>query len=312
MKQYVKTLDKNRKEIVIDIDATDDPTYGAQQLSLFNGFYYQTMYNELVINDGDTGQMILPVLRPGNAHSNWWYVGILKRIVRIIRSEFPKIKIIIRADSGFSTPKFYEFAERETLHFVMGIASNNVLKERTRCSENIIKDLFLSDKEKYQHFMVPFEYMAATWDKPQNCYAKVESTGKGMNIRYVISNFENQTGREIYKGFYVMRADRSENKIKEFKNMCFSDRLSCHCFWANFFRLFLSALCYKMFELIKQRIIRTKHKKAVKWQISNIRLYLLKVGATIKETVRRVTIRLSNSFVYPALLNTILRSGERM
>lgn len=304
--RYVNSIDKNRKQIIIDIDATDDPTHGAQQLSLFNGFYYQHMYNELIINDGETGQMILPVLRPGNAHSNWWFVAILKRIVKRIRDKHPDILIIIRADSGFSTPKFYNFAHQENIFYTIGIASNNVLKTRIIRAENAVRKLYLSNHEKHQHFVGPFEYQAATWAEPENCYAKVESTGKGMNIRFIISNFEEQTAREIYFGFYVKRADRSENRIKEIKNMCYSDRLSCHSFWANFFRLFLSALCYEMFYLIKQLIIKAKHKQAVKWQISNIRLFLLKIGASIKKTVRKVTIQFSDAFVHQKLLSKLL------
>ena len=101
--RYVSSL-KGRKSIVIDIDATDDATYGKQQLSMFNGFYGQFMYNELFFHDGDTGQIIVPVLRPGNSHSNKWYVAILKRIITKIYQAYPDISITIRADSGFSLP----------------------------------------------------------------------------------------------------------------------------------------------------------------------------------------------------------------
>lgn len=307
VEQYVSTIDMNRKQIVIDIDATDDPTHGAQQLSLFNGFYYQTMYNELVINDGETGQMILPVLRPGNAHSNWWYVSILKRIIKIIRKKFPKIEITIRADSGFSTPKFYDLVSKEKLGYTCGISSNNILKNRIEKVEKAVRLLYLSNNEKHQHFIGPFDYQAGTWAKPEKCYAKIESTGKGMNTRFFVSNFKHQTAREIYFDFYVKRGDRSENRIKELKNMCYSDRLSCNSFWANFFRLLLSGLCYKMFEKIKERIKTTKNEPAKKWQIDNIRLYLLKIGTTIKMTVRRVIIKFSNAFTHQNLLTEVLR-----
>jgi len=109
--RYVSGL-SGRKEVIIDIDATDDPTHGAQQLSMFNGYYGQFMYNELFFHDGTTGQIILPVLRPGNSHSNRWYVGILSRIIKKIREKYSDIKIIIRADSGFSCPTFYSLAEK--------------------------------------------------------------------------------------------------------------------------------------------------------------------------------------------------------
>ena len=98
--RYVDSL-SGRKEVIIDIDATDDPTHGHQQLSMFHGYYGQYMYNELFFHDGQTGQIILPVLRPGNSHSNKWFVSILKRIVKEIRNKYGDIKIIIRADGGF-------------------------------------------------------------------------------------------------------------------------------------------------------------------------------------------------------------------
>ncbi len=120
--RYVETIGE-RKRVIIDIDATDDPTYGQQQLSLYNGYYGQFMYNELLFHDGQTGQIIMPVLRPGNSHSNKWYVSILKRIVKRIRSRYPDIEIIIRADSGFSNAPFYELADEETLLYAVGLAS---------------------------------------------------------------------------------------------------------------------------------------------------------------------------------------------
>jgi len=113
--RYVTNLPSTKKRIVIDIDSTDDPTHGQQQLSLFNGFYYQWMYNELIINDGETGEVILPVLRPGNSHSARWAVAILKRIIEKIRYQFPEIEICIRGDSGFSSSGMYELCNSTML-----------------------------------------------------------------------------------------------------------------------------------------------------------------------------------------------------
>jgi len=297
----------NRKKIIIDADATDAETFGKQQLSLFNGFYSHTMYNELFFHDGETGEIIMPVLRPGNAHSNWWYVSILKRIVKKIRLQYPDIEIVFRADSGFSTPVFYNFARDYLLKFTVGIAANNVLKKKTGLIERCVSYSYVSKGIRKQIFTEPFYYEAGTWDNPEKCYAKVESTGKGLNVRYFISNFEKETGSEIYKNFYVKRGDRSENRIKEVKSMCFSNRLSNHNFWANFFRLIMSSIAYEMFRLIKLDINKTNFKKAKKWQINNIRLFLLKVAGTIKKTKRRITVGLSESFVYKDLYMQLIR-----
>ena len=266
------------------------------------------MYNELFFHDGETGEIILPILRPGNAHSNWWYVAILKRIVNKIRAKYPEMKIIFRADSGFSTPVFYNFAEKNSIKFAVGISSNNVLKKHTKFIEKLVSYSYVSHKIKHQVFTEAFDYKAGTWNKSEKCYAKVESTGKGLNVRYFISNFEDKTGREIYKEFYVLRGDTSENRIEEVKTMCFSNRLSTSVFWSNFFRLIMSSLAFEMFRLIRKAINKTTFRKAKKWQVNNIRLFLLKVGGIIKTTKRRFTVSLSNSFVYKKLYLELIKS----
>ncbi|BAV94204.1 transposase [Ichthyobacterium seriolicida] len=250
-------------------------------------------------------QIILPVLRPGNSHSNKWYVSILKRIIIKIRESYPEMEIIIRSDSGFSCAAFYQLVDDFDLLYVTGIASNKVLKRKVSRSKNAVKKMYLDQGEKHQHFM-SFTYKAKSWHKPQQCYSKVESTGLGMNIRHFSSNIPQKDARKIYFDFYVKRGDSSENRIKEVKNMCFSDRLSNHSFLANFFRLMMSSLAYEMFLLLKQKIKKTRFEVAKKWLISSIRTYLLKVGATIKITKRRIYYQLSKSFVYKGLFREII------
>jgi hypothetical protein len=302
--RYVTTL-KGRKQVVIDIDGTDDPTHGNQQLSMFNGYYGHFMYNELFFHDGETGQIIVPILRPGNSHSNKWYVAILKRVLVKIREKYPDIKITIRADSGFSCPAFYKLADDFNLKYAMGQASNDVLKQRTSRAEKAVTHLYVSNNIKHQHF-ISFEYQAKSWHAPQKCYSKIESTGKGLNVRHLISNMDEQDAREIYFGFYVKRGDASENRIKEVKNMCFSDRLSNHGFWANFMRLIFSSLAYELFLLLKTAIRKTKNEAAKKWQIDTIRTALLKVGATIKKTKKRIFYQFSKAFVQQKLLRELM------
>lgn len=302
--RYVNTL-TGRKEITIDIDSTDDPTHGQQQLSMFNGYYGHFMYNELFFHDGQTGQIIAPVLRPGNSHSNKWYVAILKRVVEKIRAAHPSITIMVRADSGFSCPDFYKLAEDYELQFVMGLASNEVLKRKVQRAEKAVSHLFVQKGIKHQHFM-SHDYQAKSWHKPQRCYTKVESTGKGLNTRHIVSNLPEDDARQVYFGIYVQRAEASENRIKEVKNMCFADRLSNHGFWANFMRLLISSLAYEMFLLLKSAIRKTRVKEAGKWCINTIRTRLLKVGAMLRKTKRRIFYQLSKSFVYQDLFRQLL------
>ena len=302
--RYVNSL-KGRKEIIIDIDATDDPTHGQQQLSMFNGYYGQFMYNELFFHDGITGQIIIPILRPGNSHSNKWYVSILKRVIKKIRLSYPQIKIVIRADGGFSCPAFYELADAYNLCFAIGLPSNEVLKRRVKRAEMAVDRLYLCEGKKHQHF-ITHSYQAKSWHKPQQCHSKVESTGKGLNTRHIVSNLPEKEGRTVYFEVYVKRGETSENRIKEVKNMCFSDRLSNHGFWGNFSRLLISSLAYEMFLLLKQHIGKTTVKEAHKWCIDTIRTRLLKVGATLKKTKRRIYYLLSKAFVYQDLFRQLI------
>ena len=304
VERYVASL-KGRKQIIIDIDATDDPTYGKQQLSMYNGYYGQFMYNELFFHDGHTGQIIMPVLRPGNSHSNKWYVAILKRVLQKIRATYPQLKIIIRADSGFSCPAFYQLADGFALEFVIGMASNEVLKRKVKRAEKAVGHLYVREGIKHQHF-ITHTYKAKSWPKAQQCYTKVESTGKGLNTRHIVSNLPQKDGRTIYFEVYVKRGETSENRIKEVKNMCFSDRLSNHGFWANFSRLLISSLAYEMFLLLKSSIGKTNVEQAKKWCINSIRVRLLKIGATLKKTKRRVYYQLSKAFVYQELFRQLI------
>lgn len=303
---YVASIPINKPYLIIDPDGTDDQTYGNQQLSMFNGYYKQYMYNQLLFHDGETGQIILPVLRPGNCHSNRWFVHILSIIVNKIRQRLPDIKILIRADAGFSNPEFYRLAYEKGLFFCIGLTRNERLKKFTEIAEGIVRAGYLEQGEKFQFFAGAFEYKADSWDKAQNCYAKIESTGKGMNIRYFCSNFEGQTAEEIYWDFYVKRGEASENRIKEFKNMCFADRLSCHKYTANCMRLLFSYLCYEFFRLIKELIKKTGDMVAQKWQPNNIRLFLMKVGAIMKKKKRSITISFSKSYVCQELFVKIV------
>ncbi len=237
----------------------------------------------------------------GNSHSNKWYVAILKRVVNKIRAVHPAMRIIIRADSGFIGPAFYALADHYQLDFVMGQSTNEVLKRKVKRVEQAVSHLYVKEGIKHQHF-ITHSYQAKSWHKPQPCYTKVESTGKGLNTRHIISNLPEKDARKIYFGVYVQqRAEASENRIKEVKNMCFADRLSNHGFWANFARLLISSLAYEMFLLLKSAIRKTKVKSAEKWCIDTIRTRLLKIEATIKKTKRRIYYLLSRAFVFQDL-----------
>lgn len=304
---YVSSISPKRKTIIIDVDGTDDRTHGKQQLSMFNGYYNHTIYNELLFHDGDTGQIILAALRAGNSHSNRWFCRLLEIIVKKIRSKHPGIQIQLRGDAGFSGSKFYKLAKELEIEYCVGMTKNERLKQITASLENHVRVNYVDKGIKYRTFTEEFIYKAESWEEPQKCYAKVESTGKGINIRFFCSNMETESAETLYTEFYVKRGEHSENRIKELKNMCYSDRLSCHKYTANAFRLLMSCLCYELFRLIKEGIKQINSKEAIKWQIDNIRLFLLKVGTQIKVRVRRVIISFSKSYLCQDIFRRLIQ-----
>lgn len=304
---YVDSLDADRKEIIIDVDCTDDPTHGSQQGTLFHGYYWQWMYNELFYLDGETGQVILPVLRPGNVHSSKWNDRFLRLIVEKIRTRFPHMAIHLRADAGYSVPAFYEAVDELDIGFCVGVSSNPRLKKLiAREVEEVVEEYVQSDL-RHQRFIGPFAYQADTWHAPQDVYAKIESTGKGLNVRFYVSNYAEEDPEELYREYYVQRGEAAENRIKEIKNFCFSGRLSCHRFSANFFRLILSCLAYEVLRSLRERLPGvTKDRRLWAWSIQSIRLHLLKAAAQIKVTVRRVYFRLARGHPHKAILAKLL------
>lgn len=304
--RYVASLPADKEYVLIDVDCTDDPTHGDQQGSLFHGYYWQWMLNQLFYIDGETGQIILPALRPGNVHSNKWNDRFLRAIAKKIRQRFPDIQIIVRADGGFSCPEFYEVTEEQELDFCVGLAGNPRLHAAIQDSYERVYKRYGEKGLRHQEFVGPFSYQADSWDSPQEVYAKVESTGKGMNVRFVASSFEDDDAEELYKDFYVQRGEAAENRIKEVKNMCFSDRLSCHRFSANFFRLMLSCLAYELLRGVRRLIRKTAHSNAWAWSLQSIRLYLLKVAAQVHETARRIHICFSRAFSQQNLFREVM------
>lgn len=127
---------------------------------------------------------------------------------------------------------------------------------------------------------------------------------RGLNVRFFASDLETE-GNKIYFDFYVQRGDASENRIKELKNMCYADRLSCHNFYPNFLRLFFSCLSYEMMRLLRVALIKIGDEIAMKWQIDNVRLFLLKIGACIKIRKRTITICFSRAYPRQALFRRV-------
>jgi hypothetical protein len=288
--------------IVIDIDATDDPTHGQQQLSFFHGYYEEHMYHPLFVFDGISGFPLACMLRPGNTHAAHRSKAVLKRLIKRLKKTYPQAEIVLRADAGFAVPRLYSLCEKERIHYVIGLITNDRLKDKSAELLAKAKEQFEQSGEK-QRFFTSFTYRADSWSRSRRVVAKAEYMEKGANQRFVVSNIALKP-QKLYDEVYVFRGD-TENRIKELKLQIKADRLSCHRFSANQFRLFLHTFAYCLFWHLRDNLRGTELANA---QVGTLRLKLLKIGARIRETSRRVWIHFASGYPYKPLFYQALDS----
>ena len=295
---YVEGLPADTEVVILDIDSTDDETHGHQQLTFFHGFYDQYMYHPLLVLDGE-GQLVTALLRPGNAHAARSAKATLSRVIRQIKSRFPQAQIVVRGDSGFCVPRLLD--QLETLDqelgdidYIFGIAKNNLLLELAAPAMQQAEEFFATGARHVRHFTA-FMYATQSWTHKRRIVAKAEHHERGANPRFVVTSLHQVAPRTLYDVGYCARG-QSENYIKDFKNALKADRLSCGSFLANFFRLLLHAIAYRlMFEV--RRAARAAHEASLaSMQFDTLRLRLLKVAAHVTQSVRRIAVRLPQAF----------------
>lgn len=305
-RQYVEGLDAAETLVVLDIDSTDDPTHGAQQLSLFHGFYNQHMLHPLLVFDAQSGQLITALLRPGRAHAAKGATTLLTRLIRAIRTRCPHASILVRGDSAFAMPRLLERlegldAELGDIDYVIGLAQNPRLLDAATPWRMRVAEQF--EAGGFERRFGSFRYAAKSWPAERHVIVKVERSDRGENPRFLVTTLDEFPPGLIYDQGFCPRG-QSENFIKDFKNAIGADRLSCHRFIANAFRLFLHAVAYRLlhaFRAIVSKVAPVAVTSAgvlrlATAQMDTLRLRLLKVAAQVVTSVRRVLVRLPKSF----------------
>jgi hypothetical protein len=289
---------RKRGEILLDVDSTDDPTYGQQQLSFFNGGYDQHMYHPLLIFERHTGCLLAARLRAGTVASHARIIPLLLRIVPRLQREFPKVRIRLRADAGFATPMLYEFCEFFGLRYVIGIGTNSRLQSAAqRRLYRLAKRYRRTGKPQRCHSS--FRYRARTWSHQRRICYKAEHTAAGTNLRFLVTNLSGRSGSVF--SFYNDRGE-CENRIEEFKNGFAADRLSCHRFRANAFRLLLHSFAYNLVNLFRLQLPSSMRTA----QIETLRIQLFKIGARIRETARCIHVHLASGWPFQDLFQAAL------
>jgi hypothetical protein len=291
---FISSYKKAPKGIILDLDDTDDPTHGKQQLSFFNAYHDSYCFMPLHIYEGKSGKLITTILRTGKRPSGKEIVMILKRIVHIIKKAWPKTGIILRADSHYGCPEVYDFCDEHNLKFVLGLTPRAPMIKKSQHTADKAKEFYFEKKQTVRLF-TEFNYRAKSWSCERRVICKAEYNDKGPNTRFIVTNLENNNRRMIYHTIYCGRG-AMELMIKEHKNHLRSDKTSCSSFQANQFRLFLHSIAYVLLHAFRERCL--KNTQFAKSQFDTIRLKILKTGARVIRLSTKVKIHLSTSCPY--------------
>ena len=308
---FLASYKKPPKAIILDLDDTDDPTHGAQQQALFNGYYGEYCFMPLHLYEGQTGKLITTILRPGRRPCGEEIVMILKRLVPAIRKAWPAADIFLRGDSHFSAPEVHAFCDAHDVSYVLGQAGNAVLKQHAAPLLAQAQALHRAATEKKpaaapdetMRLFTSFFYQADTWAKPRRIVCKVEVSDQGDNLRFMVTSLQSSQPSFLYRTIYCARG-RMENYIKDHKTFLHSDRTSCHTFEANQFRLFLHSAAYVLLQALEENGL--EHTAWRQVQFNTLQLRLLKVGAKVRELKTQIKFHFPTSFPLKQLYRQIL------
>lgn len=304
LESYVARHPRPPLRLIIDLDTTDDPTHGQQELSFFNAFYDEHCYLPLLVFDGE-GDLLTAVLLPGKPKDAKTMASILKRIVHRLRGSWPKTEFLVRGDSHFAGAAMLRMCHKLDIRFLFGLQPNKVLKEKAVSLAQRARRRFERTSEKVRIFSQQWhraKQARPSWPRAYHLLIKAEYSALGPNTRFVITDLHG--GAEKLYDKYVQRAEACENSIKDLKNVLQADRLSCHRFWANQFRLLLHAAAYVLMFALRRTAQGTELREA---QMDTLRLRLLKIAVRVQATVRHVWYHLTSSFPWKELWLTIAR-----
>jgi hypothetical protein len=290
------------QRIVLDVDATDSPIHGHQLGRFFHGYYDQYCYLPLYIFCGD--HPLLALLRPSNIDAS---TGLLKHLIRIvtqIRQRWPHVQIVVRGDSGFCREHLMRWCETHEVDFLFGLAKNARLLRILGQEMHQAKEAFAQTQLPTRQFK-DFHYRTQkTWHQDRRVVGKAEHLAKGANPRFVVTSLSaaDYPAQALYEQEYCARGDM-ENRIKEQQLFLFAYRTSCATMRANQLRLMFSAVAYIVMRALRQfGLVQTELAHA---QCDTIRLKLLKIGAVVRISVRRVYLSLSESYPFHATFRRV-------
>ena len=301
---FLEAHAKAPEQIVLDIDTTDFAIHGEQEGRFYHGYYDHYCYLPLYVFAGE--HVLCARLRPSNIDPSAGSRKEIERIVKRIRAKWPQVKIVLRGDSGFCREELMAWCEAHHVEYVFGMARHALL-------EKIVAGALEQARQQWEQTQQParvfleFEHetVSGTWSLRRHVVAKAEHIAVKSNPRFVVTSLgaDAWAARELYEDLYCGRGDM-ENRIKE-QFVLFADRVSAASMRANQLRLYLSVMAYSLMCGLRRWGLRS-----TQWahaQVGTIRLRLLKIGAQIRVTVRKIWVQMSRSFPTPMLFGQVLQ-----
>ena len=306
--QYCGSFRTVPKRIVLDIDDTFDRVHGAQQLRLFNAYHDDYGFQPIVVFDGE-GRFVSVLLRPGKRPSGV-EIGFVRRLVGAIRAHWPKVEILLRADSHYAAPEVFDWCRANRVDWIFGLAPNVALCRHILALEKSTAERFrlMPARGKLRRFR-QFYDAAGSWSRVERIIARVEAGPAGTDTRFIVTNLEGGRAKHFYERLYCARG-QAENHIKAWKNHLAADRTSCHAAEANQFRLFLHAGAYWL--LWSMRRVMPKGSTWRVMQFDTLRLRLIKIAARVVELKTQLKIHLPSSAPDQAIFATLLGRLPRL
>ncbi len=293
---------RQARRVTIDLDATEDPTHGARQLTFFNGHYDASCYLPLLgfaSFDAEAEQRLFTaVLRPGSAPAKRGAMGVLRRAILRLAEEVPRSRILVRLDGGFASPELFDaFEELPGVDYVVGLGANSVLRREAKRLMRRARKLSRRTG-RTAHVYGECLYQARSWPHPRRVIINAEVvTLEGRqpkdNPRFVVTTLRDSP-RTVYERVCCRRGE-IENRIKELQVGLDIDRTSCTWFWANQLRVLMTAAACVLMQELRRHLARTTSVRAQVWTLCE---RFVKLGAHAAGSVRRIVVHLPASFPF--------------
>ena len=294
---YCRSFVRPPQRIILDIDDTDDPVHGQQELALFNAHYDCTCFQPIHIFDGLSGKPVLSLLRPGKRPSGEEVAKVLRHVIRRIRKHWPNVQILVRGDSHYCSEPALALLEALDCDYILGFAINSKLLQiaapwREQC------DIRRSRMKPTVRRFHQLSYRAREWSRSRKLVARVEATSMGTDVRFIVTNLEGRA-KTLYEKVFCARGN-AENLIKDMKRWTRSDKTACSRWEANQFRLFLHMGAYWLLHSLRRAAPKRSRWRGATFE--TIRRTFVKIAVRVEELKGRIKLAFPASYAQAAML----------